>query len=84
MLNCEKQCINFIIFSVETQQNEYDKTDKLLKPPETDDEPDSGNYPPEMEGDSYFFTYFMLLCIIFIVGYVCYHNKQKVIFLHIF
>lgn len=30
------------------------------------------------DSDSYFFSYFMMVCIMFICGYVAYHNKQKV------
>ncbi|XP_065170827.1 LOW QUALITY PROTEIN: trans-Golgi network integral membrane protein 1-like [Atheta coriaria] len=29
--------------------------------------------------DSYFFSYFMMFCILFVMGYVGYHNKQKVL-----
>nr|XP_008201128.1 PREDICTED: trans-Golgi network integral membrane protein 1 isoform X1 [Tribolium castaneum] len=43
------------------------------------DESEPVNYSTEMENDSYFFTYFMVLCVIFIAGYVCYHNKQKIL-----
>ncbi|XP_044258506.1 trans-Golgi network integral membrane protein TGN38-like isoform X2 [Tribolium madens] len=43
------------------------------------DESEPVNYSSEMENDSYFFTYFMVLCVIFIAGYVCYHNKQKIL-----
>lgn len=32
-----------------------------------------------VEDDSYFFTYFMMLCVVFIFAYVGYHNKQKII-----
>lgn len=31
-------------------------------------------------GESYFFSYFMTVCVLFVLGYVGYHNKQKVIF----
>lgn len=31
------------------------------------------------DSDSYFFSYFMMVCIMFICAYVAYHNKQKVI-----
>jgi len=30
------------------------------------------------EDNSYFFPYFMMVCIFFILGYVGYHNKQKI------
>ncbi|XP_063926164.1 trans-Golgi network integral membrane protein 1-like isoform X2 [Zophobas morio] len=52
--------------------------EKDSKPMKTD-ESEPANYNTEMDGDSNFFTYFMLLCIIFIVAYVCYHNKQKIL-----
>jgi hypothetical protein len=56
-------------------ESSVEKSSKPLKIGDTD----PANYSTEMDGDSYFFTYFMLLCIIFIVGYVCYHNKQKIL-----
>lgn len=31
------------------------------------------------DSDSYFFSYFMMVCIMFICGYVAYHNKQKIL-----
>ncbi|XP_018327569.1 trans-Golgi network integral membrane protein TGN38 [Agrilus planipennis] len=31
------------------------------------------------DGDSYFFSYFMVICIVFIGGYVVYHNKQRIL-----
>lgn len=42
-----------------------------------DDSSGPNNYE-DMEGDSYFFSYFMTVCVVFILGYVGYHNKQKV------
>ncbi|CAH1119192.1 unnamed protein product [Phaedon cochleariae] len=32
----------------------------------------------EIDGDSYFFSYFMVICVMFILGYVGYHNRLKV------
>ncbi|XP_022904777.2 trans-Golgi network integral membrane protein TGN38-like [Onthophagus taurus] len=31
------------------------------------------------EEDSFFFVYFMMVCAVFILGYIGYHNKQKVL-----
>ncbi|XP_031332538.1 trans-Golgi network integral membrane protein 2-like [Photinus pyralis] len=31
------------------------------------------------DSDSYFFSYFMMVCVVFIFGYVAYHNKQKIL-----
>lgn len=36
------------------------------------------NSSSTVDGDSYFFSYFMMLCIIIVLFYVGYHNKQKV------
>lgn len=51
------------------------KSQEVLKPNTLDE---SINYKSEIDNESYFFSYFMVLCLIFIVGYVGYHNKQKV------
>jgi hypothetical protein len=66
--------LQFFTGEEDNLESSVEKSSKPLKIGDTD----PANYSTEMDGDSYFFTYFMLLCIIFIVGYVCYHNKQKV------
>lgn len=38
----------------------------------------AANTQTTVDGDSYFFSYFMMLCIIIVLFYVGYHNKQKV------
>ncbi|CAH2002496.1 unnamed protein product [Acanthoscelides obtectus] len=43
----------------------------------TSDEPASYNNLEEMDGESYFFSYFMAVCVLFVLGYVVYHNRQK-------
>ncbi|XP_074042373.1 uncharacterized protein [Leptinotarsa decemlineata] len=32
----------------------------------------------ELDGGSYFFSYFMVICVFFVLGYVGYHNRIKV------
>lgn len=32
----------------------------------------------DLDGESYFFSYFMVICVLFVLGYVGYHNRQKV------
>ena len=40
---------------------------------------------PDIESESHFFTYFMLLSLVAIVAYLVFHNKQKVrIHCHLF
>ncbi|KAF5295121.1 hypothetical protein FQA39_LY13272 [Lamprigera yunnana] len=41
----------------------------------------SANYQNQNidDSDSYFFSYFMMICVIFVCGYVAYHNKQKIL-----
>lgn len=56
--------------------------EKVQKPIEIDKDEDL--YPANFQnqdiddGDSYFFSYFMMVCVTFIGCYVAYHNKQKV------
>lgn len=38
------------------------------------------NMTTDVDGESYFFSYFMVICILFIMGYVFYHNRAKVSF----
>lgn len=38
------------------------------------------NVNTEVDGESYFFSYFMVVCILFVMGYVFYHNRAKVSF----
>ncbi|XP_066251092.1 putative mediator of RNA polymerase II transcription subunit 26 [Euwallacea similis] len=55
---------------------------KKLKPNTLDaDEPASSDniIDDDMDGDSYFFSYFTVLMCLVIVGYVGYHNRQKVL-----
>lgn len=35
-------------------------------------------YQTKEDGDSYFFSYFMMMCIVVVLVYIGYHNKQKV------
>ncbi|KAJ8921483.1 hypothetical protein NQ315_003101 [Exocentrus adspersus] len=36
------------------------------------------NTTEDLDGESYFFSYFMVVCLLFVLGYVGYHNRQKV------
>lgn len=70
-------------------QGEYDdeqsidqpKLPEKTKPLNTneDESPSSVANENSTEDDSYFFQYFMMVCIVFILGYVGYHNKQKIL-----
>lgn len=49
------------------------------KPDTLNEDVNAPNYlADDSEGDSYFFSYFMTVCVVFVLGYVGYHNKQKV------
>ncbi|XP_057655520.1 trans-Golgi network integral membrane protein TGN38-like isoform X1 [Diorhabda carinulata] len=48
------------------------------KPDFVQDSPVNSDNMDEIDGESYFFTYFMVICILFILGYVGYHNRLKV------
>lgn len=59
---------------------------EVLKRPDFTEKEDEDNLSHNLykddrtvEDDSYFFTYFMMLCVVFIFAYVGYHNKQKII-----
>ncbi|CAH0559650.1 unnamed protein product [Brassicogethes aeneus] len=41
------------------------------------EKPNDSIYNDAMDGDSYFFSYFMVVCLMFVLGYVAYHNRQK-------
>ena len=77
MFEWSKRNVEFVAAEEENLAANSVHAEKDSKPMKTD-ESEPANYNTEMDGDSNFFTYFMLLCIIFIVAYVCYHNKQKV------
>lgn len=48
------------------------------KPDFVEDNPVDSENIDDIDGESYFFTYFMVICILFILGYVGYHNRLKV------
>lgn len=56
---------------------------EVSKPREIDE--DSSNLAANFQNqnvddsNSYFFSYFMMVCVLFICGYVAYHNKQKIL-----
>lgn len=55
----------------------------VVKPKEIDEDNVNiaANYQNQNidDSDSYFFSYFMMVCVVFIFGYVAYHNKQKIL-----
>ncbi|KAK5650385.1 hypothetical protein RI129_001414 [Pyrocoelia pectoralis] len=53
---------------------------EVAKPKEIDEDT-AANYKNQNidDSDSYFFSYFMMVCVVFICGYVAYHNKQKIL-----
>lgn len=58
------------------------KTTVVKQKPSTLDEDQKSIFPEsedDMDGDSYFFSYFSVLMCLVIVGYVAYHNRQKVL-----
>lgn len=57
------------------------KTKLEVAKPKEIDEDTAANYKNQNidDSDSYFFSYFMMVCVVFICGYVAYHNKQKIL-----
>jgi len=53
------------------------ENENIEKPTRTEE--DLVETKEDVEDDSYFFQYFMVVCVIFIAGYVGYHNKQKIL-----
>lgn len=51
---------------------------KKEKPETLDGEPASYSNTDDLDGESYFFFYFMVVCVLFVLGYVGYHNRQRV------
>nr|CAH7716921.1 unnamed protein product [Callosobruchus chinensis] len=81
-----KERLNHLGFSKDDEEdNTYDDEigtayAKLVKKKLiTSGEPASYNNLDEMDGESYFFSYFMVVCVLFVLGYVVYHNRQKVL-----
>lgn len=62
-------------FGAEMEINEAKLAD-IPKPNKLDE---TLGYDADLDGNSYFFTYFSFICIVFIVGYVAHHNKQKIL-----
>ncbi|KAL3278907.1 hypothetical protein HHI36_016425 [Cryptolaemus montrouzieri] len=55
--------------------HEEDTPNKLIGPKVSELNEDYG----DMDGNSHFFTYFSFICVVFVLGYIGYHNKQKVL-----
>ncbi|GJQ69468.1 hypothetical protein Trydic_g6575 [Trypoxylus dichotomus] len=56
------------------------KAKPQAKPQETDEDVLNPQFNSNSdEEDSFFFIYFMMVCAVFILGYIGYHNKQKVL-----
>lgn len=58
------------------------KPTAVKQKPSTLDDDQKSTFPEiedDMDGDSYFFSYFSVLMCLVIVGYVAYHNRQKVL-----
>ncbi|XP_018573482.1 trans-Golgi network integral membrane protein TGN38-like isoform X2 [Anoplophora glabripennis] len=56
-----------------TMQKDKEKPNTLAE-----EMPANYNTAEELDGESYFFSYFMVICVLFVLGYVGYHNRQKV------
>lgn len=76
--NAENDLDNLEYPEQEKQQEE--KLESNLKPIKTKESMfPYANDTAVNEDDSYFFFYFMVVCVAFVLGYVGYHNKQKIL-----
>ncbi|KAJ8985359.1 hypothetical protein NQ317_008392 [Molorchus minor] len=57
----------------EPKNKKADTVDSYQDPP-----PISYQTSENIDGESYFFSYFMAICVLFVLGYVGYHNRQRV------
>ncbi|KAK9878875.1 hypothetical protein WA026_003704 [Henosepilachna vigintioctopunctata] len=64
---------------VEVKSKHEEKISNTFESSKIDQFSETYNYDGDMEGNSYFFTYFTFICVAFIIGYVGYHNKQKIL-----
>lgn len=67
-------------YELPPQSSEVKTKLEVAKPKEIDEDI-AVNYKNQNidDSDSYFFSYFMMVCVVFICGYVAYHNKQKIL-----